>query len=153
MKILEEMKLLQAEFSTRRHFLRTCSMGVGALAMNSLSGFKALGSNTDPTAPTSSFPHFAPKAKRVIYLHMAGSPSQLELFDYKPELEKLHQQLCPQSLLKGKRFAFINGTPKMLGPQATFAQHGESGAWVSANLPKMATVADEICFFEGYAHR
>ena len=62
---------------------------------------------------------------------MEGAPSQLELFDYKPELAKLDGQLCPPSLVEGKRFAFIKGTPKMLGPQATFQQHGQSGAWFS----------------------
>jgi hypothetical protein len=80
-----------------------------------------------------SAPHpsqFPPKAKRVIYIHMAGSPSQLELFDYKPELAKYNGKDCPQELLTGKKFAFIRGVPKMLGPQGKFAQYGQSGAWV-----------------------
>ena len=136
--------MAQATFATRRQFLKACSMGLGAMALNSLSGIEALAKTND--AMGMSVPHFAPKAKRVIYLHMAGSPSQLELFDYKPELEKLNQQLCPPSLLEGKRFAFISGTPKMLGPQAKFSQHGQSGAWISNHLPKLSTVADEICF-------
>src|SRR5690606_36551556 len=82
----------------------------------------------NPLAPK--MPHFRGKAKSVIYLHMAGAPSQLELFDYKPELMKLNGQDCPPSLLEGKRFAFIRGVPKMLGPQAKFARYGESGTWV-----------------------
>jgi hypothetical protein len=147
MKLFEEAKLAQAEYATRRHFLKACSMGLGAVALNSLTGIKAFG-NTQGSANRLSVPHFAPRAKRVIYLHMAGSPSQLELFDYKPELERLHQQLCPPSLLEGKRFAFINGTPKMLGPQAQFSRHGDSGAWISGHLPKLATMADEICFLK-----
>ena len=79
---------------------------------------------------------------------MAGAPSQLELFDYKPELMKMDGQDCPQSLLNGKRFAFIRGVPKMLGPQAKFAQHGQSGAWISENMPHLATIADEISFLK-----
>lgn len=93
-------------------------------------------------------PHFPAKAKRVIFLHMAGAPSQLELFDYKPELKKLHNKLCPQSLLDGKRFAFIRGVPKMLGPQAEFQQYGDSGAFVSNNLPHFASIADEVSFLK-----
>lgn len=148
MKIFEEAKLAQAEYATRRHFIKTCTMGMGAVALNSLTGLNALGKAMSPGNTNLSVPHFAPRAKRVIYLHMAGSPSQLELFDYKPELERLNQQLCPPSLLEGKRFAFINGVPKMLGPQARFSRHGESGAWISENLPKLATKADEICFLK-----
>ncbi len=93
-------------------------------------------------------PMFPGKAKSVIYLHMAGAPSQLELFDYKPELMKMDGQDCPQSLLEGKRFAFIRGVPKMLGPQAKFKQHGESGAWISDHLPHLATIADELSFLK-----
>src|SRR5690606_8164527 len=92
--------------------------------------------------------HFAPRAKRVIFLHMAGAPSQLELFDYKPDLQRLNGELCPESLLEGKRFAFIQGTPKMLGPQATFRQRGESGAWVSDLLPYLSQVVDEVTFLK-----
>jgi hypothetical protein len=93
-------------------------------------------------------PHFPGKAKRVIYMHMAGAPSQLELFDYKPELQKLNDKLCPPSLLEGKRFAFIRGVPKMLGPQAVFQQRGQSGAYVSDYLPHFAQIADEVSFLK-----
>ena len=79
---------------------------------------------------------------------MAGAPSQLELFDYKPALQKLNNQLCPASLLEGKKFAFIRGVPKMLGPQAVFKQRGESRAWVSDHLPHFATMADEVSFLK-----
>ncbi len=89
---------------------------------------------------------FPGKARSVIYIHMAGAPSQLELFSYKPELAKLDGLDCPPSLLEGKKFAFIRGVPKMLGPQAQFRQHGESGLWLSDNLPHLSTVVDEIAF-------
>ena len=100
----------------------------------------------DPMSPRP--PHFAAKAKSVIYLHMAGAPSQLETFDFKPALQKLHNQDCPPSLLEGKKFAFIRGVPKMLGPQAKFQQHGESRAWVSEYLPHFSSVVDEVSFLK-----
>lgn len=148
MKLFEEANFAKSEFATRRHFLKACSMGLGAVALNSLTGIKAFGANSSLDNSGLSVPHFAPKAKRVIYLHMAGSPSQLELFDYKPELEKLHLELCPPSLMEGKQFAFINGIPKMLGPQAKFHQRGQSGAWISENLPHLSTMTDDICFLK-----
>jgi hypothetical protein len=84
----------------------------------------------------------------VIFLHMAGAPSQLEMFDYKPVLHKLDGQDCPDSFLAGKRFAFIKGVPKMLGPQAKFKQYGQSGAYVSENLPFFSEVVDEVCLLK-----
>jgi hypothetical protein len=128
--------------------------GIGAAALGSLfSGCQSptkksiINEVLDPMAARS--PHFPGRAKRVIYLHMAGAPSQFELFDYKPELQKLNNQLCPPSLLEGKRFAFIRGTPKMLGPQANFKQHGDSGALVSDYLPHFSEIADEVSFLKG----
>ena len=110
---------------SRRHFLRESAGGLGAVALGALMGSCATKNSSPPTGISSILdpmipksPHFAGKAKRVIYLHMAGAPSQLELFDFKPELQKLDNQLCPPSLLDGKRFAFIRGVPRMLGPQA-----------------------------------
>src|SRR5690349_19236449 len=134
--MMDQSQLDDLKNVSRRHFLKESAVGLGAIALGMLGGCgpspasSNLISSTnalDPMLPRS--PHFPGKAKRVIYLHMAGAPSQLELFDYKPELQKLHNQLCPPSLLEGKRFAFIRGVPKMLGPQATFAQRGQSGAW------------------------
>ena len=111
---------------TRRHFLAAGATGIGATALAMLLGCDRpslpgpVGITRDLLDPMRPLPpHFPPKAKRVIYLHMAGAPSQLELFDYKPVLARLNGQLCPESLMKGKRFAFIRGIPKMLGPQAT----------------------------------
>jgi len=138
---------------SRRHFLFESAAGLGAIAFGSIlggcSGNAASGLHsliTDPMSPHP--PHFPGKAKRVIYLHMAGAPSQLELFDFKPELQKLHNQPCPASLLEGKRFAFIRGTPKMLGPQANFNQRGGSGAWVSDHLPHFSKIVDEVSFLK-----
>ena len=129
-------------------------MGFGGLALGSLlqacssatSGYNILFDPAHPLAPK--LPMFPARAKYVIYLHMAGAPSQLELFDYKPELAKLDGQLCPPSLVEGKRFAFIRGIPKMLGPQAKFSQHGQSGAFISENMPHLATIADELSFLK-----
>lgn len=139
---------------SRRHFLLESAAGLGAAALASFIGGctpdstnpQKFTASLDPMAPRP--PHFPGKAKRVIYMHMAGAPSQLELFDYKPELQKLNNKLCPASLLEGKRFAFIRGTPKMLGPQAVFKQRGESGAYVSDYLPHFAQIADEVSFLK-----
>lgn len=137
---------------TRRHFLRDCASGLGALwYANSMMSTAAApaGIARDPARPLQpSASPFPAKAKRVIYLHMAGSPSQLELFDYKPELAKRDGEDCPKAFLEGKRFAFIQGIPKMLGPQFEFRQHGQSGQWISERLPLFATVADDICFIK-----
>ncbi|WP_405380813.1 DUF1501 domain-containing protein [Maribacter sp. LLG6340-A2] len=147
--------------NTRRHFIKQCATGMGGLALGSIfmgcdplssqkataslaNGFTERDLNPLATLP----PPFSPKVKNVIYLHMAGAPSQLEMFDYKPELAKLNDQACPQSFLEGKKFAFIRGTPKLLGPQATFKQEGESGNWVSDNLPHFKKVVDEVAFLK-----
>jgi hypothetical protein len=135
---------------TRRHFLSQCTTGLGAMWLASATG-RAWGASgplvKDPAQPLApAMPHFAPRAKRVIFLHMAGAPSQHELFDYKPELEKLNGQECPAEFLEGRQFAFIQGVPKMLGPQYPFQQHGQSGAWVSDRLPHFSTVVDDVCF-------
>jgi len=149
-RLVKEASNAYMQLHTRRHFLKESAMGLGALAMGSLLG---CGSNTRSTNPVvfdaahplaPKMPMFPGRANSVIYLHMAGAPSQLELFDYKPDLMKLDGQDCPQSLLEGKRFAFIRGVPKMLGPQANFKQRGESGLWISDHLPHLSTIADEI---------
>lgn len=154
MKLFEELQHNYHRHRTRRHFLQQCATGLGAFAMGALSGCSPGTSLENEVGNVLAgknilgIPHFAPRAKRVIFLHMAGAPSQLELFDYKPELEKLDGLDCPPSLLEGKRFAFIRGVPKMLGPQAKFRQHGESGAWISDNLPHLAKSADDIAFLK-----
>ncbi|MGJ1433001.1 DUF1501 domain-containing protein [Sphingobacterium spiritivorum] len=154
-KLMREAQQYKLQAVTRRHFLKDCVAGIGSIALGSLlascggsgQGDAPLNLNAlNPMIPRA--PHFPAKAKSVIYLHMAGAPSQLELFDYKPELHKLHNKPCPDSLLKGKKFAFIRGTPNMLGPQATFAQYGESGAWISDHLPHFSKVVDDVSFLK-----
>lgn len=154
-RLLKEAQEAIAHYYTRRHFLKESAMGLGGLAMATLLGCHLPSSSAsqvvfDPAHPLMpKLPPFAGKAKSVIYLHMAGAPSQLELFDYKPELMKMDGQDCPQSLLEGRRFAFIRGVPKMMGPQAAFAQHGESRTWVSEHMPHLATIVDELSFLKG----
>jgi hypothetical protein len=129
---------------SRRWFLGQCGVGLGALALGDLlrqGGYAAAGSD-NPLAPKT--PHFTPKAKRVIYLFMAGAPSHLELFDYRPQLAKFDGTLPPSDLLKGYRAAFINPNSKLLGPKFKFAKHGECGAEISELLPHMAKVVDDI---------
>ncbi len=146
---LSEYSLNQAVLNTRRLFIKQCGIGLGGIVLSSFIGCNKPNSekgeaNFNPDHPMMPrFGHYAPKIKSVIYLHMAGAPSQLELFDYKSELAKLDGKECPPSLLEGKKFAFIRGVPKMLGPQATFSQHGDSGIWMSDRLPHMASIADE----------
>lgn len=146
MNPLQELKLKHLEHQTRRNFLKAGAFGLGSIALNALIGCQ--NSSSAQVAKGLGLPHFTPKAKRVIYLHMAGSPSQLELFDYKPALAKLDGLDCPPSLLAGKRFAFIQGVPKMLGPQFAFQQYGKSGAWISDRLPLLGEVADDLTFLK-----
>ena len=132
---------------TRRHFFRESQAGVGAIALASLLAKDAPASSApgaeNPLALKS--PQFAAKAKNVIYLHLTGSPPNLDLFDYKPELVRRTGEDCPDSFLKGKRFAFTSGTPKLLGTPRKFAQHGQGGAWMSDAIPHLHGVADELC--------
>lgn len=136
---------------TRRWFFKECGVGLGAIALNALLGAdaqagakpgKILATGTNPLAPRK--PHFTGKAKRVIYLFMAGAPSHLELFDNKPQLAKYNGTLPPADLLKGYRAAFINPSSKLLGPKFKFSRHGKSGTELSELLPNLAKVADHI---------
>jgi hypothetical protein len=133
---------------TRRHFLKSSSLGLGGLALGLVHGEQTLAQQpvVNPLAPRR--PHFAPKAKNVIYLHMAGSPPHLDLLDYKPELVRRNGQDCPQEFLRGRRFAFTSGVPKLLGTPQRFRQHGQSGAWISDALPNLGAVADELCIIK-----
>lgn len=128
---------------TRRHFLANTGIGLGGMALASL---EAKATAPDPLAPRPS--HFAGKAKRVIYLHMAGSPPHLDLFDYKPELVRRNGQDCPDEFLRGRRFAFTSGVPKLLGTPQSFAKHGRSGQWMSGAVPHLHSVADDLCFIK-----
>ncbi|MEI7566502.1 MAG: DUF1501 domain-containing protein [Opitutaceae bacterium] len=132
--------------STRRHFLKESAMGLGAIALSSLLGRNAFAAPAVATNPLAArLPHFAPKAKRIIYLHLTGSPPNLDLFDYKPELVKRDGQDCPDDFIKGKKFAFTAGKPKLMGSPRTFAQYGRSGHWMSDAIPHLHTVADDLC--------
>jgi hypothetical protein len=131
---------------TRRHFLAQSAHGLGAIALGSMLKESLSAASPPPSDPLATrMPHFAARAKRVIYLHLTGSPPHLDLFDYKPELVKHDGQDCPDAFLKGKRFAFTSGTPKLLGTRRTFSQHGQGGVWMSDAIPHLHSVADELC--------
>jgi Protein of unknown function (DUF1501) len=128
----------------RRWFLERCGVGMGALAIAHLAGFHADAADApaDPLRPRA--PHFAPKAKRVIYLFMAGAPSQLELFDNKPQLTKFTGTLPPADLLKDYKTAFINPNSTLLGPRFKFQRFGQSGAELSELLPNLGGIIDDV---------
>ncbi len=134
---------------TRRHFFRDCQVGLGSLALASLLGdgrfsaAPAIDPNNGPLSPRQG--HFPAKAKNVIFLFMAGGPSQLELFDPKPKLQEMNGQVIPESYVKNKRFAFIKKDAKLLGTQRKFSKCGQSGAEIGDTLPHLQTVADDIC--------
>jgi Protein of unknown function (DUF1501) len=140
---------------TRRWFLEQCGVGLGAIALRQLLGQQGHAAETgaspsmalNPMAPK--IPHYAPKAKRVLFLFMAGAPSHLELFDNKPQLAKFDGTLPPPDLIKGYRAAFIRPDSKLLGPKFKFARHGGSGTELSELLPHLATVVDDIAVVKG----
>ena len=146
--LVTEAKLQRAILNSRRAFMKDSAFGLGALALGQLLTGCANPPINDVQQQmhqlAGDLPMFPGRAKRIIYMHMAGGPSHLELFDYKPELQKLDGQQCPPSLLEGKRFAFIRGVPKMLGPLGRFKKHGESGAMISHFLPHFAEVVDDV---------
>jgi len=132
---------------TRRHFLARSVAGLGSLWL-AQRGLAVQGSVVrDPVRPAAPLASLFPaRAKNIIYLHMTGAPSQLELFDYKPELVRLNNQDCPQVFLEGKRFAFIRGTPQLLGPLFPFHQEARTGLWISDRLPHFERQMDKVCF-------
>src|ERR1700741_3748975 len=145
MNMQQEISKEVGKLVSRRWFFKQCGMGLGTIALsellnNSLASAAALGST--PLAPK--LAPFAPKAKRVIYLFMAGAPSHLEMFDNKPELAKWSGKLPPAELLKGYRAAFINPSSTLLGPKFSFAKYGQSGGELSELLPHLGTVVDDI---------
>lgn len=137
---------------TRRHFFSRCGVGVGSLALGSLFAGDACAAPSpatrNPLDPKKT--HHPARAKNVIFLFMAGGPSQLEFFDHKPELAKLNGQPIPESYTAGKRFAFMDSSHRsdLLGPKRSFAQYGECGAWVSDLLPHTASIVDELTFIK-----
>src|SRR5260370_22072483 len=120
-------------YRTRRQFFKDCTVGVGTLGLASLLNerlFADAQKPDDPLAPKK--PHFAAKAKSIIYLHMAGAPSTLDLFDYKPKLNELNGEPCPESYIRGHQLAFIKqGKTKLLGTSHKIAMHGDSGQELS----------------------
>jgi len=133
----EQRRLLE---TTRRHFFGQAGFGIGAAALTSLLNPSLFADAA--MAPRK--PHFPAKCKNVIFLFMAGGPSQLDLFDYKAALTKFDGQPCPEDLIKGERFAFIKGVPKLLGSPHHFAKYGQSGAELSVLLPHLAKIADDV---------
>ncbi|MFG0332068.1 MAG: DUF1501 domain-containing protein, partial [Maioricimonas sp. JB049] len=142
-----EYELLQ----TRRHFFGRSASGIGAAALASLvnpQAFAAPSSNAEKAGVLGE-PHFAPKAKRVVYLFMSGAPSQMDLFDHKPEMDEWYDKDLPDSIRQGQRLTTMTSGQKRfpIAPSKfKFAQHGQSGAWVSELLPHTASIADELCF-------
>ena len=136
------MSSSRQHISTRRSFLTQSSLGIGSLALNSLLPAE----DRNPLGGRVDLPHYAPRAKRVIFLCMAGGPSHLETFDYKPKLAKMDGQPMPESITAGQPIAQLQGQSlKCLGPQYRFRQHGQSGQWIADILPHTASIADEIC--------
>jgi len=129
---------------TRRWFFQQCGVGLGALALGGLFRDSGWAASAELNPLAAKQPHFKPKAKRIIYLFMAGAPSHLELFDYKPELAKWNGKPPPDDLVKGYRAAFINPNAALLGPKFKFAKHGQAGAELSELLPRLAEVVDDI---------
>ena len=133
---------------TRRHFFGNCGVGLGGIALSELMfrnrGVAAPASDNNPLAPKPT--HFSPKAKNVIFLFMAGGPSQLEMFEHKPKLTELSGTEIPKSFIDGKRFAFMNSSHRinLLGSKREFAQHGKNGTWVSDLLPWTSQIVDEL---------
>jgi hypothetical protein len=136
---------------TRRWFLRDCAVGLGAIALADLLADRVAADTrfADPMAAKT--PQFPAKAKRVVFLFMAGAPSHLELFDYKPQLAKYDGTLPPAKLLEGYRAAFINPSSKLLGPKFKFAKYGKCGAELSELLPFLAQVVDDIAIVKSMA--
>ncbi len=140
--------------STRRHFFRQCGVGVGAMALRALlaadAAQAAASPVVDPGSPLSPrVSSFRPRARQVIFLFMAGAPSQLELFEDKPRLQELSGQKPPQSLLSGRRFAFLKGTETLLGTSRRFRRHGGCGMSLSELLPHHRRIVDDVCWLRG----
>ncbi|REJ68168.1 MAG: DUF1501 domain-containing protein [Planctomycetota bacterium] len=150
--ILEAQRLL-----TRRQLFAQGATGIGAVALASLVDETSANRSSQPAAPAKSagglpeLPHFAPRAKNVIYLFQNGAPTHVDLFDYKPRLAELHGTPVPMSYLQNKRFSTMTGDPtgkKMLAPLEPFARHGESGAWASELIPYTAAISDDLCYIK-----
>ena len=138
---------MHPQIIARRHFLRDCTVGLGKIALGSLlvgGAARSASADARPNPLAVKPPHFAPKAKAVIHLFMAGAPSQLDLFDYKPKLAEYEGKPIPPEVIGGQRYAFIRSDAAVLGPRFKFAKHGQCGAELSEMLPHLGKVVDEI---------
>jgi hypothetical protein len=146
MNLAQELRAEYARLITRRWFFRQCGVGLGSIALGSLLNPQSARGATPPaTNPlTPHQPHFTPKAKRVIYLFMGGAPSQLDLFDYKPNLAKYNGQPVPKEVVMGQKYAFIKPDAALYASEFKFARHGACGAEISEVLPHLAEVVDDI---------
>src|ERR1041384_4172769 len=138
MNIQNELRSEYARLITRRWFFKQCGVGLGSIALSSLLDCEnALGATkakfSNPLLPKT--PHFTPKAKRVIYLFMAGAPSQLDLFDYKPTLTKYNGKPVPQEVVMGQKYAFIKPDAALFASEFKFEKHGKCSAELSEALP------------------
>jgi uncharacterized protein (DUF1501 family) len=140
--VFDRPGLAELRAQTRRHFFRECGIGVGKIALASM--LAGSSSRADDGRLATKSPHFAPKAKRVIYLFMAGAPSQLDLFDNKPTLAKYDGKPVPAEVVKDQRYAFIRPDSSLMASRFKFARYGQSGAELSEMLPGLAEIADEI---------
>src|SRR5687768_16698703 len=150
LNIEQELQREHARFVSRRWFLSQCGLGLGSIALGSLlnsahgaeAALRPAQSVNNPMAPKQ--PHFKPTAKRVIYLFMGGAPSQLDLFDYKPTLEKYNGQPVPPEVVKGQKYAFIKPDAALYASEFKFAKHGQCGAEISEAIPHLAEVVDDV---------
>ena len=139
-------RIEQLALRTRRHFLQQSTAGLGGIALSQLLAADGASAATSRQNPLAVRPgHFPGKAKRVIYLNMTGSPPNLDMFDYKPELIRRDGQDCPETFLRGREFAFTTGTPKLLGSPRKWSRVGQSGMWMSDAVPHFHDIADELC--------
>src|SRR5688572_26528879 len=147
----DELQRERVKFITRRWFFKQCGVGLGSIALGSLLGAnKSLGATkpvaTNPLAPR--LPHHAGKVKRVIYLFMGGAPSQIDLFDHKPALQKYNGKPVPKEVVMGQKYAFIKPDAELFASEFKFARHGKCGAELSEALPHLAEVVDDIAIIK-----
>ncbi len=139
-------RLERLQLQTRRHFFQQTTAGIGGMALSSLLAGESNATERDASNPLApQRPHHVAKAKRVIYLHMTGSPPNLDMFDYKPELVGRDDQDCPDEFLAGREFAFTSGVPKLMGSPRKWERYGKAGMWMSDAVPHFHGIADELC--------
>src|SRR5687767_6252616 len=149
MNFEQELRAEAARLITRRWFFKQCGVGLGSIALGSLlRPHHALAATAAPNPLASKAPHYTPKAKRVIYLFMGGAPSQIDLFDHKPELRKYNGKPVPKEVVMGQKYAFIKPDAELFASEFKFARHGKCGAELSEALPHLAGVVDDIALIK-----